>query len=78
MCNCWFAVQCVELIEPELLVVRVTQIHVLVIRVECHGTGFAVFGIPDLIPRERVLLVWHELLIHGLHRIVEQGKVQSG
>lgn len=74
----WLAVQRVELVEPELLVVHVTQIHVLVIRVECHGTGFAVFGIPDLIPREWVLLMRDELLVHGLHRVVKQGKIQSG
>ncbi len=76
--DCRLAVQRVELVEPELLVVHVTQIHVLVIRVECHGTGFAVFGVPDLVPRERILLVRDQLLIHGLHGVIKQSQIQTG
>lgn len=49
MCDFWFAVQRIQFAETEFLVVAITQIHVLVERMECHRTIFAVYAIPNLI-----------------------------
>lgn len=76
--DCRLAVQRVELAESEFLVVCIAQIHVLVIRMECYGTGFTIFGVPDLVPRERILLVRDQLLIHGLHGVIKQSQIQTG
>lgn len=76
--DCRLAVQRVELAESELLVVGVAQIHVLVIRMECYGTGFTIFRVPDLVPCEGILLMWDQLLVHGLHGVVKQSQIQTG
>ena len=72
------AVERPELAETELLVVAVAQVHVLVERMERDGTVLAVPAVPYLVEGVRLFLVRHELLVRGLHGIVELGQAQAG
>ena len=74
----WFTIQRIEFAKTEFFVVAITQIHVLGEGMECHRAGFAVCAIPNLIERVWRLLMRHQLLVGGLHGIIEQCQAEPG